>query len=91
MAIAFCWFTAATYGRIREISADKDRLPKTFEEWNERAQVQFDGLVERGVDARKVELDPEALLQWAQGAPINSNKRGIFAALVFAEQNASRH
>ena len=87
MALAFGWFTARTYSRLREISADKHDLPETFQEWETRAQAQFDELRQEGIAIEKVLIDPDALLNWAKEAPINSKKRAEFAAMILIRKH----
>jgi hypothetical protein len=84
---AFAWYTSETYSRLREISTDKHRLPLTFEEWQDRAQTQFDGLKQGGLDLCKVMVDPNALLAWANGAPVDAQTRSKFAAFLFMQQH----
>ena len=91
MALAFGWFTAGTYSHLRDISADKDNLPETFQEWEMRAQVQFDGLRQKGIAVEKVLVDPDALLAWANMAPINSKKRAEFAAMLLMKKHEPGH
>lgn len=91
MALGFGWFTALTYSRLREISADKRNLPETFQEWEKRAQAQFDGLRQDGIAVKKVLIDPDALLNWAGDAPINSKKRAEFAAMILMKKHESGH
>lgn len=87
----FAWYGPATYARLYEISADNQRMPKTFEKWEERAQLQFDELRRRGMPVEKVFVDPEALVDWADGAAIDSNKRAGFAAFTFVNEREKRH
>jgi hypothetical protein len=91
MALAFGWFTPRTYSHLREISADKDNLPETFQEWETLAQAQFDGFRQKGIAVEKVLIDPDALLKWANEAPINSKKRAEFAAMVLMKKHESSH
>ncbi len=89
--IAFAWYRPGDYARLFEISADKYRLPETFEEWRKKAQMQFDELRHKGIAVQKVFIDPEALLSWAVGAAIDRNKRAEFAAFVFRNAGETRH
>lgn len=91
MALAFGWFSTCSYLRLREISADKDNLPKTFREWEVRAQAQFDGFRQKGIVIEKVLIDPEVLLKWAHEAPIDSKKRAEFAAMSLMKKHESSH
>ncbi len=91
MALAFGWFTAGSFVRLREISTDKDNLPKTFREWEMHAQAQFDGFRQKGIVIEKVLIDPDALLKWAHEAPIDSKKRAEFAAMILMKKHESSH
>lgn len=91
MALAFGWFSASTYSSLREISADKGNLPETFQEWESRAQAQFDGLGKKGIAVEKVLIEPDALLSWAKQSPINSKERAEFAAMILMKKHESCH
>jgi hypothetical protein len=91
MALGFGWFAARTYLRLREISADKGNLPETFQEWEKRAQPQFDGLVAKRIAVEKVLIDPDALLNWARDVPIDSKKRAEFAAMILMKKHETGH
>ena len=91
MALGFGWFTAQTYLRLREISADNGNLPETFQEWEKRAQTQYDGLVAKRIAVEKVFIDPDALLHWASGTPIDSKKRAEFAAMILMKEHEAGH
>lgn len=91
MALGFGWFTAHTYLRLREISADNGDLPETFREWEKRAQAQFDQLIAKRITVEKVLIDPDALLNWASDAPINSKKRAEFAAMILMKKHEAGH
>lgn len=91
MTLAFGWFTARTYSRLREISTDKDNLPETFQEWESRAQAQFDGFGKKGIAVERVLIEPDALLSWAKQSPINSKGRAEFAAMILMKKHASCH
>ncbi len=91
MALAFCWFTARSYVRLRDISTDKNNLPETFHEWEMRAQAQFDCLRQKGIAVEKVLIDPDALLNWAHESPIDSKKRAEFAAMILMKKHESGH
>jgi hypothetical protein len=90
-SIPFAWYRPAAYPRLYEISTDKYRLPKTFQEWRKKAQLQFDELRRQGVQVEKVFIDPEALLAWAGGAAIDRDKRAAFAVLIFLNARETRH
>jgi hypothetical protein len=91
MALGFGWFTAHTYLRLREISADKENLPETFQEWEKRAQAQFDGLTAKGIAVEKVLIDPDALLNWANDTPVDSKKRAEFTAIILMKKHEAGH
>ena len=91
MALGFGWFTANTYLHLREVSADKNNLPDTFQEWEKRAQAQFDGLVAKRITVEKVFIDPDALLRWVGEATIDSKKRAEFAAMILMKKYETNH
>ena len=91
-AIAFAWFRAESYQRIREIS-DDDMVP-TFEEFESKNAERLAQLRARGVILEKVIVDPDELLAFARqrhGGKIDSNVRAEFAAWLFAKKQAPNH
>ena len=83
--LGFGWFTAHTCLRLREICGDKGNLPETFQEWETHAQ--YDGLVAKRIAVEKALIDPDALLNWAGDAPIDSKKRAEYGAMILMKKH----
>ena len=80
--IGVAWFRVEQWQRLRDISADKQELEDTFEEWLVAAEKALVNLRANGVDARKVDVDVDQLVQWYQSKklPVNSESRSSFVA-----------
>ena len=80
--IGVAWFRVEQWQRLRDISADKQELEDTFEEWLVAAEKALVNLRANGVDARKVDVDVDQLFQWCQSKklPVNSESRSSFVA-----------
>ena len=76
------WFRVEQWERLRDISADKDNLEETYEEWVVSAEKALVNLRAQGINARKVDVDVEELFQWCQTKriPVNSESRSRFVA-----------
>lgn len=89
-AVPFVWWRPDTYGRAREICAERD-TPETFKEWRKAAQKTFDSLRAQGLPVVKVLVDPEELLTWAGGRAIDAQLRAQFAVVTHERENRQRH
>jgi hypothetical protein len=76
------WYRAEQWERLREISADRDKLEQTFGEWVTNAEESLQEMRKAGVYAEKVEIDVEELLAWcrAQDREVNGGARSQYAA-----------
>ncbi|MBN2129115.1 MAG: hypothetical protein JW741_06440 [Sedimentisphaerales bacterium] len=79
--IALAWFRREQWGRLLEVSEDRDELEETFDEWVQVAQQRYDELRSSGYDIKKIDVDVEELVRWclAQDRPVNGEARADFA------------
>ena len=82
------WFTAETWARLREITADPGKLYDTFDEWHASAEAWFESNVSEGDRVERVLIDPDELLEWCQAndVPVDAHARAGFAAFVLARR-----
>ena len=82
--VAVPWFTAETFPRLREISANADDLPDTYAEFLTLAEPRFARHASNGVPMQRVYIDPDELAEWckANGRPVDAYARAGFAAFV---------
>jgi hypothetical protein len=84
------WYRAEQWGRLREISADRDKLEETHEEWAANAEKSLREMRKVGIYAEKVDVDVEELLAWcqAQGREVNGEARSQYAAEMLRQRQA---
>jgi hypothetical protein len=83
------WYRAEQWERLREISADRDKLEESYEEWVTRAEESLQEMRGVGIDAEKVLIDVEKLLAWcqAQGCDVDGEARAQYAAEMTRERH----
>jgi hypothetical protein len=83
------WYTPDSWPKMREAAADRDNLYDTFEEFERSSTDTFNNLVAAGHPVEKVLIDVDALIAWckAEGRPLDSNARHIFAVLSVIERD----
>ena len=71
--LGIAWYRADQWERLRDISADRDELEPTHEEWRHAAEQATQSLTDAGAGPRRVDVDVEALLKWCkkEGVPVN--------------------
>lgn len=91
-AIGFAWFRREDYPRIRQIMADADEMPPTWEKWFYGAEKRFKHLAQHGIAIEKVVLDPDVFSRWceARGLNIDAEARSTFAGEVVARKHPSQ-
>jgi hypothetical protein len=57
-SIPFYWFEREDYERVRCLIPNDKQIPGSFDEWEEAATKQIAELEARGIDIRKVIVDP---------------------------------
>ena len=78
------WFTAETWERLLEVSADADLMPGTYAEWKVLATRHFADHAASGAPLQRVLIDPDKLAAWcgANNLPVDARGRSAFAAVV---------
>jgi hypothetical protein len=82
VALGVAWYRKEQWGRLLEISEDRDRLEETYEAWEANAKASLPKLRKKDVIPRKVDIDVEELLRWCQseGRVVDASARVIFTA-----------
>jgi hypothetical protein len=57
-SIPFYWFEPDDYQQVRRLIPNDKQIPCSFEEWEEAATKQIAELEARGIEIRKVIVDP---------------------------------
>jgi hypothetical protein len=82
------WYRAEQWERLREISADREKLEETYEDWVASAEESLREMRKVGLYAEKVEIDVEELLAWcrAQGRDVDGKARAQYAAIMLRQR-----
>jgi hypothetical protein len=83
------WYRAEQWDRLREISADRDRLEQTYEEWVANAEESLRNMRKAGIYAKKIDVDVEELLMWceARGQEVDGEARAAYAADMLRQRS----
>jgi len=83
------WFTREGWPKMLKAAADRDRLHDTFEEFEQSSTTAFNDVVAKGHPVEKVQIDADALIAWckAEGRPLDSGARHVFAILTLTERD----
>lgn len=75
------WYRREDYPLIKQIMADRDRLPVTYDLWEKQAEELESHLLGRGFDVMRVELDPQEFRSWCvlRGLRLDVDSRQTFA------------
>ncbi len=81
------WYRPDQWQRLREVSADREKLHDTWAEWYVHATSTVLDLQSMGIRLSKVEVDVEELIRWCEkrGEPVNSGSRSKFIAAKTGE------
>ncbi|OPY02290.1 MAG: hypothetical protein A4E61_01372 [Syntrophorhabdus sp. PtaB.Bin184] len=82
-----CFKDEPAYRRAREIFADSENMPATFEEWKTLVRRELEEIRRTGNIAIRADFDPETFLDWcrSRGFIPNSQARTAFAEHVVLE------
>ena len=84
MIRAMVWYREEHYETLLGIFDDAELLPKTFQQWQERAEEKKQEVEAAGDQVIKVYIDPETFPQWCsdKGLPMDANSRSQLAIEV---------
>jgi hypothetical protein len=85
------WYKKEHWDTLKEMFADGDMLPPTYETWLKRAEAMKEEAQAEGDTVIKVFIDPELFPQWCEekGLPMNSEARAQLALEVAQAQSFS--
>jgi hypothetical protein len=80
MITGIAWYRADQWEQLRALSADKDKLHDTYEEWLAEATAKVRDLARLGVATQPVHVDVNELALWCkqQGCPLDGAARARF-------------
>jgi hypothetical protein len=86
------WYKPEQWSRLLAISADRENLERTYNDWLRQAEKTLADLAERGGYPEKVQVDTEELLAWAneRSLPVNGESRSQYASWLLMEIDQGR-
>ncbi len=89
LVLGIAWYRREQWNRLLEISADREKMEDTYEEWEANAEKGLQMAARPGVVFRKVDIDVEELVEWcrSQRRPVDGAARAIFTAEKLKEQS----
>ena len=84
MIIGVCWYKEEQWGRFKEIVSDPENIEDTYQQWRKDAEKAFNEIRASGANIKKVLVDTEEMLMWAneQNRPLNGETRSEYAAFI---------
>lgn len=82
--VAFAWYDAQQWARLRAIAADVEALDDRYENWLKQAEDAVAKLRDRGIHAQRIAIDVDSAAAWcaARGRPFTSSSRAEYVAEV---------
>ncbi|MEA3412470.1 MAG: hypothetical protein U9R74_13160 [Pseudomonadota bacterium] len=82
--IGVCWYKEEQWERLKEIVSDPDNIEETYQQWRKDAEKTLTELKANRVDIKKVSVDTEEMLIWANehGRPLDGEARSEYAAHI---------
>ncbi|HEY4372455.1 MAG TPA: hypothetical protein VGN52_11075 [Burkholderiales bacterium] len=90
--MAMPWYTAEDYGEVRELMADRQNMPRTFEAW-ERAALQVEEeTVRLGASVVRAVIEPWPFKAWCKmtGMELNAWARTTYAQMLMRSQRGGQ-
>ena len=86
---AMVWYKEEDWNRLMNLFSDAHLLPKSFDEWQARAEEMLKKVEGSGDVVMKVFIDPETFPAWCKekGREMDSNARAELAIEVATEQS----
>lgn len=87
--LGIAWYKPEEWSHLLEISADRDELEDTHEEWLHNAERRLHEMAEAGIDAVRIYINVHELEAWClnQGRPLDGSARAIFTAEKLRQLN----
>ena len=92
-SIGAAWYRAEQWPRLREISADADKLEETYEGWLYHAEAAIAQMIDQGIAIIKVPVDVNDLEAWCRqrALPIDGAARVQFVIHLLQSADTSKH
>jgi hypothetical protein len=92
MNLSVAWYKPEQWPRLKEISADRDKLEATYGEWQIMAEKAMADFAAQGGFPEKVVVDTEELLAWCneRDLPVNGESRSRYAGWLLREEDKGK-
>jgi len=92
-ATILVWYREEDWDRILEIMTDAEKLPPTFEDWQQKAEEEVRQLESQGMTVLKAYIDPEEFIGWCaiRGMDIDAEARMAFANEMAFKEHGKTH
>lgn len=86
--VAVAWYRPSQWQRLEELAPDVKEIWQSYEQWRTSAARRMSQLQRAGQQARKVDVDVEALAEWCRQRqrPVDVAARAEYAAAQLAEK-----
>ena len=83
------WYRREQWALLLSSSADRDELEDTYDEWLTSAEKTVAELQATGANPRKIDIDMEEMISWAQGKGVrlDGDARSEFIAIQTREND----
>jgi len=80
--VGFAWYRANQWEQLRAVAIDRDTLHDTYAAWVVDATRAFMELQKAGVDAQKIDVDLDELMDWCKRkhCVVDGEARSMFVA-----------
>jgi len=88
-AVGVAWYSPAEFVRLRECTADLDKIENTHAEWEHNAIEALQVLAQQGVIVERVPLIVDEVVRWCaeRGRPFDSAARAAYVAEVLQKRS----
>ena len=90
--IGVCWYKEEQWERLKEIVADTESLEDTYQQWRKDAEKALSQLRANGLNVKKVSVDTEEMLIWANehGRSLDGEARSEYAVYILQHKRGCR-
>ena len=88
MTIGVAWYSREEWGRLLEVSVDRERLEETHGEWLRSARRTLLEMKGQGVRVKKVDVGVDELVQWCRdrNVPVDGEARAKYASVKLQQR-----
>ena len=86
--IGVCWYKEEQWERLKEIVPNPEDIEDTYQQWRKDAENAISQLREKGMDVKKVSVDTEEMLLWANehGHQLDGDARTQYAIYLMKKR-----